>query len=200
MPETSRYEVLANRVKSEFPRFNVKERDKSWLFPIFWLLKKITSQDYKTFTTTIFSTMYVGPTWEKKSDEQKYRTLRHELVHIRQFHCFPLGRWAWPVNHLLMSLCYLLLLPVLWTFRAKFEREGYTQSLLVEFELKGPISENRKEDNARWMAQTFGGGAYALMWTKKKAYAWAMDVQRKINAGEITNPRDRVLLPDEAAA
>ena len=185
---SSRYHALAFQVKNKYPRFNVKERNKSWLMPIFWVLSRLTGQSYDNFTTTIFSTMYVSSSWSEKSDERKYRTLRHEEVHIEQFHCFPLGRWAWPINHLLMSLCYLLLLPAIFSMRAKFEREGYTQTLLVEFELGGPFSEDRMEYNARWLAETFGGSAYAWMWTRKKAYAWSMDTMRKINAGDILSP------------
>jgi hypothetical protein len=192
MANIDRYQILANRTRKEFPRFNTKKRDSSWLKPIFWVLKKITRQDYKTFTTTVFSTMYVGPAWDDKSQDEKYKTLRHEKKHIRQFHCFPLGRWAWPVNHLLMAMCYLLFLPFILTMRAKFEREGYTESLLVHFELNGPFSDREMEGWARWLADTFGGSAYAWMWRRKKAYAWAMKTMHAINAGEIKNDRDRV--------
>lgn len=193
----NRYQELHARVKSQYPRFSVTPRDSSWLMPIFWVLKKVTRQDYKTFTTTVFSTMYVGPSWEKKSSDEKYKTLRHELIHIRQFHEFPLPRWLWPVNHLLMALCYLLVLPVVLTMRAKFEREGYTQSMLVHYEFEGPFSDREMESWARWLAGTFGGSAYMWMWRKKKAYAWAMATMRKINAGEISNPADRVILPGD---
>lgn len=194
----NRFHLLQDKVKREFPRFKVVERNKSWLRVVFAVLRFVTRQDYKGFTTTIGSTMYVGETWAKKSSNSKYKTLRHEMIHVRQFHCWPLGRWAWPINHLLMSLCYLLVLPVFWTMRAKFEREGYTQSLLTEFELYGPFSDVQMEREARWLADTFGGSSYAWMWRKKKAYEWAMETMRKINDGEITNDRDRVDLPRAA--
>jgi hypothetical protein len=195
MPDQDRYQILFARVKSLYPRFNVRARDSSWLYPLFWLLKKITRREYDTFTTTVFSTMYVGPAWEDKTPNEKYKTLRHEMKHIRQFHEFPLPRFLWPVNHLLMALCYILVLPILLTMRAKFEREAYTQTMLVEFELRGAFSERKMEDWARWMAETFGSAMYLLMWRGKPAYAWAMDTMRKINAGEITNKLDRVDLP-----
>jgi hypothetical protein len=198
MPSIDRFAILSQKTKDQFPRFSVVSRDKSWLRPIFWLLSKLTSRDYSGFTTTIFSTMYVGSDWGSSSSNSKYRTLRHEREHIKQFHRWPLGRWAWPVNHVLMGLAYLLVLPVIWTLRAKFEREGYTQTLLVEFELGGPISDSRMEENARWLAETFGGPTYLFMWRKKAAYAWAMETQRAINAGEISNPQDRVEAPRAA--
>jgi len=192
MSKINRYDELCKRTKKDYPRFNVRERDKSWLRPIFWLLRKITKQDYNSFTTTIFSTMYVGPGWDKKSSDDKYKTLRHEKVHVRQFHCFPLGRWAWPINHVLMSLCYLLLLPVILTFRARFEREGYLQTLLVEYELKGKISVAAMSRNAKWIGETFGGSTYCWMWRRSSAEAWAVETQRKINEGKIANPDDCV--------
>lgn len=195
MSKIDRYSVLSLRVKGCYPRFSVVERDKSWLRPIFWLLSKVTRKDYSNFNTTIFSTMYVGPGWGTDSSTSRYKSLRHEMKHIEQFHRWPLGRWAWPINHVLTALAYLLLLPIIWTLRAKFEREGYTQTLLVEYELNGPFTDGRMEDNARWLAETFGGSAYFFMWRKKSAYAWAMETQRKINAGEISNPSDRVEAP-----
>lgn len=195
---TPRYDELARRVKERYPRFNQRPRDESWLKPLFWLLSKITGTDYSTFHTTVLSTMYTGPRWEKMGDNARYRLLRHEMKHIRQSHEFPLGRWAWPVNHVLHGICYILFLPILLTFRAKFEREGYTQTLLAEFELNGPFSDKEMELRARWLAKTFGTGVYFWMWTGSKAYAWAMDTMQKINAGEITNPEDRVILATDA--
>jgi hypothetical protein len=193
-----RFTVLSDLIKTRHPRFSVVRRDRSWLAPIFWLLRQVTGQDYSNFTTTIFSTMYVGEDWGSSSANAKYKTLRHEMVHVDQFHRWPLGRWAWPINHVLMSLAYLLVLPAVWTLRAKFEREGYTQTLLVEHELGGPFTDARMEDNARWLTQIFSGPAYLFMWRKQATYAWAMETQRKINAGEISNSRDRVETPRAA--
>ena len=193
MSEENIYTNLVEEVRAEFPRFSEKERDKSWLMPIFWVLSKITRQNYDTFTTTVFSTMYVGPSWKKKSPKQKYKTLRHERVHIDQFHNFPMPRWLWPINHLLMAFCYLLVLPVFLTMRARFERAGYTQSMLAEFELYGPFSDSKMEDWGRWMAETFGGGAYLYMGNGSKAYAWAMDTMRKINSGELIHHQGKAV-------
>lgn len=192
MPALNRYQVLLDQTKKEYPRFSVKERDKSWLRPFVWLLSLITRRDYSTFTTTIGSTMYVGPTWEGKSLNAKYKLLRHEKKHTKQFHEWPFGRRLWPINHIIMGFCYGLVLPVILTFRAKFEREGYTQSMLVKYELSGQLSEEYMERYARKMADTFGGSTYFFMWRKKAAYRWALETMRRINAGEITNATDRV--------
>lgn len=187
-----RFAVLSQKVRAEYPRFNVKERDKSWLRVIFWVLQKITRESYSSFATTIFSTLYVGPGWFADSNDGHYKLLRHEMVHIRQFHCFPLGRWAWPLNHIITAFCYLFILPVLWTFRAKFEREGYVQTMLVDYELRGQIPDHEMKLNAAWFSEIFGGSSYFYMWRRKAAFNWAMETQRKINAGEIQNPKYRV--------
>lgn len=186
------YELLATKTKQEFPRFNVRARDASWLRWPFRALKRITGQDYAEYTTTIFSTMYVGAEWASTNSTERYKTLRHEKKHIKQFHCWPLGRRLWPINHVLVALCYLLILPVFWTLRAKFEREGYTQTLLVDYEIDGPFSEQRMEQNTLWLTETFAGSAYFYMWRRKATYEWAMAVQYQINHGLITNLADRM--------
>lgn len=192
MADIDRYSLLAAQTKREYPRFHVKRRKDSWLHYVTAVLSFITRKDYKTFSTTIFSGMYTRDDWNERTPDQKYKLLRHEKKHIKQFHCWPLGRWAWPVNHIIMSFFYLLVLPVKFTFRAHFEREGYTQSMLTEFELNGPFTEKKAEYYARKMANTFGGSTYLFMWTKKKAYAWAVETIRKIHEREITNSSDRV--------
>jgi hypothetical protein len=188
----NRFEILRRQMRAEFPRFTIKPRRSSWLRPVFWLLSKLTGQNASAVTTTVGSTVYVSDAWDDHSNDGKYAILRHEKVHVAQAHCWPLGRRLWPVNHVLFGLSYLLILPILWTLRARFERAGYTQTLLVQFELYGKISDHQMERNAVWLAEVFGGAAYIFMWRRRAAYAWAMETQRRINAGEITNQQDRV--------
>ena len=188
----NRYEILLAEAKAEYPRLTIRPRKSSWLQHVFNILGLFTKQDYSSFSTTIFSTIYTEDDWEERSPDRKYQLLRHELVHVDQAHRFPLGRRLWFINHLLFAICYLLVLPVKWTMRAKFEREGYFQTLLVEWELYGTISEERMESNARWLAETFGGPAYAFMGSKKRTYRWAMEIQRRINAGEFNDDLRRI--------
>lgn len=196
MADINRYQVLLENFKKEYPRFKVKDRNGTWVQGVLSILGVFTRQKYAGFTTTIGTTMYVDRSWTNRRSDSKYQTLRHEIQHVRQFHRWPMPfldhAVIWRINALIMGLCYLFVLPAIWTLRAKFEREGYTQTLLVEKEIKGSISEDRMEANARRLAKTFGGSAYFFMWRKKAAYEWAMETQRKINAGEITNQRDRV--------
>ena len=188
-----RYKILFDRLKKDYPRLQVKIRSQTWLGIVFRILSFFTRKDYSNFTTTLGSTLYVEDHWNELSSDRRYAALRHEIMHVRQFHRWPLGRWAWPLNHLIMALAYLLLLPVFWTMRAHFEREGYTQTLLVRCELQGEhFSDLQMEANARWMVEMFCTSAYLWMWTRRKTYDWAMETQRKINEGTIINDRDRV--------
>ena len=188
----NRYEAIIQRICSEFPAFKIVERDKSWLRLPFRLLSKVTKTDYFNFVTTIGSTIYVGPGWNERSDNDRYRVLRHELIHIRQFHNWPFGRRLSWLNHAFFSFAYLFILPFLWTFRAKFEREAYTQTLLVQFELGGTITDPEIDRNTERMVRTFSGPAYLWMATKKSTYHWAMLTQRKINDLSIENKLDRI--------
>lgn len=190
---THRYVTLYARYKAKYPRLRVLKRGESWFMrTIFWPLKKVTHRSYDEFTTTIGSTIYVPDDFDSWSDNAKYMMLRHEAQHVKQFHRWPLGRWAWPLNHLLMGLAYLLLLPVFWTLRAHFEREGYTQTLLVKHELK-LLSRDRWAVTAERLAETFGGSTYFWMWTRAKARAWALQTMMDIEEGRIVADPDDVV-------
>ena len=194
----NRYDALVERTKREFPRFQVRKRGSVWwMRALFWLLSSVLKKgagDYSNFATTIFSTIYVPDSWDSWTDRQRYELLRHEKRHIRQAHVWPLGRWAWPLNHLLWAISYIFLpIPFFWTLRAYFERDGYTQTMLVLYELQGGlIPDKQMEQQAAFMVDVFAGPAYAWMWTKKAAYAWAMETMRRINAGYIKNDEDRI--------
>jgi hypothetical protein len=210
----NRYEQLKAKVLREFPRFQVRKASETWwLRWAMGLLRLITRSPVGGFTTTIFSTVYVEDDWDRRPADDRYATLRHELMHIRQFHHWPIavdadldrGGW-WRVvlsdlrrwtNHLCVMVAYLFLCPAFWTMRARFEREGYTQTLLVARELYGELGQATMESKARWLASVFGGPDYAWMWNAGAAYRWAMDTQRKINAGMLWNPGDRCDLPSE---
>ena len=82
----------------------------------------------------------------------------------------------WVVNAFLMGFCYMFVLPVRWTKRAQFEREGYYQSILVRYELGHLRSVIDRNEMANWLADTFSNGSYAWMWDWNEAYLWAMGV------------------------
>ena len=110
------------------------------------------------YVTTLWHTVYVPPDWEARAIEERYATLRHELVHVRQFE-----RWG-----VLMAVAYLLLplpLGLAW-FRMRFEREAYEETLRVWHQLGGRAACERLRPHV--VAQ-FTSGSYGWMWPFPRA-------------------------------
>lgn len=144
-----------------------------WLDALLWLLGKVTRHDYSSYVQTIMGVIYVPHSFEYWSMDAKEELIAHEMVHVQQQHEWPIKPLAatplWRINAVLFSVAYLLLpLPVLWTFRAKFEAEAYQVSLLVERK-QGYLTDASREAKIERYIQRFGGGSYGWMATKKKA-------------------------------
>jgi len=128
------------------------------------LLRLITfggqSAYLERYVTTFWHTIYVPPDWPARTIEERWATLRHELVHVRQFE-----RWG-----LLMAVSYLLLplpLGLAWC-RMRFERAAYEESLRAWHEIGGrPACERLR---AHMIAQ-FTSGSYGWMWPFPRAVA-----------------------------
>src|SRR5206468_11958745 len=88
--------------------------------------------------------------------DERYVTLRHEAVHLRQFR-----RLSLPV----MALLYVLVpLPVgLAYFRARFEKEAYAESIRAAAEVWGPAYA-RSLDYRNRVIEQFLGPSYGWMW------------------------------------
>lgn len=127
------YNSLLQDIIREFPGFEIRQKSESRLMKVIDMcLKVITFGAMRTFMTrfitTIGTTVYVPDGWDQKPSVSKIITLRHERVHMRQSRKY---------GSLLFRLLYLLVLPSVWTFRAKFEREAYEDTILAIFEYKG---------------------------------------------------------------
>ncbi len=108
------------------------------------------------YVTTIGRTIYVPSGWERLSAADRYCTLRHELVHVRQF-----ARWTLPG----MALLYLLF-PLPFGFaaaRAAFELAAYRESLRAMHQV-GALTPAREEAVVAWVVQRFTGPDYGWMW------------------------------------
>ncbi|HEX6835206.1 MAG TPA: hypothetical protein VF334_01470 [Polyangia bacterium] len=113
-----------------------------------------------SYVTTMWHTVYVPDDWEARPIEERWATLRHELVHVRQFE-----RWG-----VAMAVAYLLLplpLGLAW-FRMRFEREAYEETLRAWHELGGRAACERLR--AHVIGQ-FTSGAYGWMWPFPRAVA-----------------------------
>ena len=113
------------------------------------------------YVTTHRGTRSTSPTTgSARPIEDRYATLRHELVHVRQFE-----RWGVP-----MAVAYLLLplpLGLAW-FRMRFEREAYEETLRVSLRAR-----RARRDRAlrAHVIRQFTSGAYGWMWPFPRAMA-----------------------------
>ena len=204
-----RFEQLWSRVKKEFPRAKIiKKGDSTLIKTIFWFVKHILRQqtEYNIgFVTTIGTRMYVPDGFSDWPDSEKYRLLRHEVMHMRQSRYWPIpliGRVPILrfVNTLLWGFCYLFVFPVKITLRAHFEREGYTQTMLANVEL-GRLDPTDIKHVAHWMRKMekiFSSGVYFYMAMPHDGAQFAARTIKAIKEGRIRNDKDRVDL-DKAA-
>src|SRR5688500_14697448 len=149
-------------MRAEFPRLRIIKKPESRFQRMIDRLLKIVSvgliKDYLDgYHTTVGQRIYVTGDWEQISRNRRYLTLRHELVHVRQFRRFTLP---------LMALLYVLLpLPAgLAWFRAHFEKQAYAEEIRATAELYGKqhvsepaFRENRSEERGVGRAGGRGG-------------------------------------------
>jgi hypothetical protein len=157
----SRYQALLDDIRREFPRFRVVDKRDSRLHrAIDRLLRIVTFGQMRSYLegyqTTIGMRVYVTSDWATRSDEQRYVTMRHERVHLRQF-----ARWSTP----LMGLCYVLLpLPAgLAFFRAHWEKAAYAESIRAAAEVWGLAHVEDPRYRNHVIAQ-FTTASYGWMW------------------------------------
>jgi hypothetical protein len=108
------------------------------------------------FHTTIGQAVYVTADWDDRDSDDRYVTLRHEAVHLRQFRRFTLPGMA--VLYLLLPLPFGLA----W-FRAQFEKAAYAESVRAAAEVWGPAYP-RSAAYRRRVIEQFTTAAYGWMW------------------------------------
>jgi len=103
-----------------------------------------------------------------------YGILRHEMAHM-------LDREAHPVW---FPLSYVLFFPTLYTMRAEWEWRGYTQTMMVDFERYGEISDEQINRIAKIMTS---GGYFFMMapWRGAAAQARAIQIAVDITSGRL---------------
>lgn len=157
----NRYERLVEKLRAELPGFRIIRKDRSRLHrAIHYTLIGVTLGQMRTYLdsyqTTIGRTVYVTADWDEIDPDQRYVTLRHEAIHLRQFRRYTLPG---------MALLYLLIpLPMgLAWFRAYFEKEAYAESIRAAAEVWGPEFPRRAAYRERIIGQ-FTGSSYGWMW------------------------------------
>lgn len=157
----NRYDALVLALRREFPRFRIVRKDHSPLHrTIHYALLGLTLGRMRSYLdsyqTTIGCTLYVTCDWDDLDPDERYVTLRHEAIHLRQFRTFTLPG---------MALLYVLLpLPMgLAWFRAYFEKEAYAETLRAAAEVWGPEFP-RRASYRRHVIDQFTGASYGWMW------------------------------------
>ncbi|TNE48878.1 MAG: hypothetical protein EP343_13395 [Deltaproteobacteria bacterium] len=165
-------------MQQHLPRFQVCFKDESRLQRLIgWLLWPINRTYMTEYTTVMFGKIYFPSREEIESwgPAQVYAILRHEFVHLMDAKRFP----VW------FELSYLLLFPAGLTLRAYWEWRGYTQTLLVEHELYGTISDDIQEHILRRFVNSEYGWMFPFPnWLRRKM----RKLCQSIEAGEVTGP------------
>lgn len=168
-----RTDAYLEELRAEFPGLRiVKKQDHPWSQRIDKLLRGLTlggqSAYVSTYTTVLGRTIYLPTSWDTRSDESRYITLRHEAVHLRQFRRYGV---------LGMTLIYgLPVLPVGMAMgRAWIEWRAYQETLRAYADVYGPRAAADPTLHAYILLQ-FTGPAYLFMWPFPRM------LQRLINA------------------
>lgn len=157
----TRYDALVEALRAEIPGFRIVRKDRSPLHKaIHVVLIGVTFGRMRSyldsFQTTIGKTVYVTSDWDDWTPDERYVTLRHEAIHLRQFRKYTL-----PV----MAVLYVLLpLPLgLAYFRARFEQEAYAESIRAAAEIHG-LEYVRGSEHREHVIGQFLGPSYGWMW------------------------------------
>ena len=166
MTPEQQYEHLIAELRVEFPRMRiVKKPDSALHRVIHHALVVVTFGGMRSYLdsyqTTIGRTIYVTADWDERDALERYCTLRHEAVHLRQFRKFTLPG---------MAFLYLFLpLPLgVAYFRSRFEMAAYEESIRAAAEVYGP-GHPRRESYREHVVRQFTGPSYGWMWPFRRA-------------------------------
>jgi len=156
-----RYIALVDALQAEIPGFRIVRKDQSRFHrAIHYTLIAITFGRMRSYLdsyqTTIGKTVYVTADWDDLPADQRYVTLRHEAIHLRQFRKLTL-----PV----MAVIYVLLpLPMGLAYgRARLEQQAYAESIRAAAEVWGS-DYPRRDEYRRYVIDQFMGPSYGWMW------------------------------------
>lgn len=168
------YEELLRDILEEFPDFQIVVKSESRLMVcIDKFLKIVTLGRMKTFmtgfTTTVGNTTYVSTNWNELSRTIRSIVLRHERIHLRQ---------AKSYSRFFFSFLYIFVLPVFWTYRSKFEREAYEETMRASVEAYGldVLNDTMKSEIVGYLSSH----QYFWMMRKKSAELWFDETKEKI--------------------
>jgi hypothetical protein len=181
IPAVNRYDALVETLRAELPGFRIVRKDESPLhkaihYALYALtLGRMTSY-LDSYQTTIGRTVYVTADWDAWDPDERYVTLRHEAVHLRQFRTYSVAG---------MAVLYVLLpLPMgLAWFRTLFEKAAYAESIRAAAEVWG-ADYPRQAAYRRRIIEQFTGASYGWMWPfRDRLERWYDEVLASLPAG-----------------
>jgi hypothetical protein len=166
------YDAYVAELQREFPGLRVVSKEGDALSRLVDLLLKIATlgaqREYLTrYTTVIARTIYVPLEWPKRSPAERYVTMRHEAVHLRQAKRYGI---------VAMSFLYAIpFFPVGLAYgRARIEWEAYAETFRAAAEVWGP---RRARAMREHVLLQFTSGAYLWMWPfRAQVNAWIDEV------------------------
>lgn len=168
------YAGYLRELEAEFPGLRIVQKRGDRLSTLIdRFLKVVTLGRQSTYltqyTTVLGRTIFVPFDWERRDPRDRYVTLRHEAVHLRQARRYGL---------MPMGLLYgLPILPLGLAYgRARIEWEAYAETFRAVAEVYGP---GRARDPAlrAHVVRQFTGAAYGWMWPfPRQVNAWIDDV------------------------
>lgn len=176
MARLSRVKQFEKYIQNKVPGFEVRLKgitypDDPWYRPITEKVARFFCPTFDTdFATTMYPFVYVPKAWLKYPNTM-YSTLRHEYIHLRDEQ-----KYGW-----IYRLSYILLLPAVFTMRSFWERRGYTQNLIQNFEKHGKVG----DDNIKWIISNFTSDTYAWM-DPFFSHAKIMKLVKQVESKEIT--------------
>lgn len=144
----SKFNDLVASLEAQYPKFKVVPKESSKLMGfVNFFMKRINPLWMSRFTMTLGYSVYMPQGYIGTT--AGYEILRHEAIHVGDF-----KKWK-----LLLPLSYVLLLPIGITLRALWEFRGYKESMRVELEDTGTISDHTID----FIAEQFTGWNYIKM-------------------------------------
>lgn len=182
-----RYEPFLAEMVRENPGLRVLPKDSSSLQKAIDLaLKAVTLGSMSTYltnyTTVIGKTIYVPIGWESRDDDDRYITLRHEAIHLRQMRRYTMVGMAvlYALPFFPLGLAY---------GRARIEWEAYAETLRAVAEVRGLKSARAPELRAHIVRQ-FTSAAYGWMWPfPATVERWIDEELARIGQAVITGAR-----------
>jgi hypothetical protein len=147
----SRFDDMVAELRREFRTFRLVPKERSPLMRLLYraLLMPLWCPDFMgSYTTVLVSWVYMPA--RLIGTDQGYGVLRHERVHMRD--CFRTGVLPFAVS-------YVLLLPAVLTLRSVWEMRGYAETMRVELEQEGRIS----DELLAHVARQFTSSSYLWM-------------------------------------